>query len=94
LDGLAGFYALPLLTAPSAQEGHDVGADMILAQELERLVRRGQAVMGESVKALLFGRHCLRHRGAKQARCELAATIADYWPIPSRFIFRWSGGCF
>jgi hypothetical protein len=39
---------------------------MIFAQEFERLVRRWQAVMAESVEALLLGRHYLHRHGASK----------------------------
>ena len=42
---------------PSAQERNDIGADVILAQELKGLVRRRHAIMGEVADSLLPCRH-------------------------------------
>jgi hypothetical protein len=54
---LTGIYTLPIRTGPAAQERDDVGADMVLAEELKRLADRRIAFMNESVQALLSCRH-------------------------------------
>jgi hypothetical protein len=48
---------LPSTAAPSAQEWNDIGADVILAKQLKRLVRRRHAFMGEGTNSLLPCRH-------------------------------------
>jgi hypothetical protein len=52
-NGAAGIHALPCAAAPSAQEWNDIRADVILAQELKRLVRWWYAFMNEGIDALL-----------------------------------------
>src|ERR1700724_2670004 len=59
LDGGACRHALPSTALPSAQEWNDIGADVILAQQLKGLVRRRHAVMGESADSLLPCRHAI-----------------------------------
>jgi len=59
LNGGVCRHALPSAALPSAQEWNDIGADVILAQELKGLVRRRHAVMGESADSLLPCRHAI-----------------------------------
>jgi hypothetical protein len=49
----AGIDIGPIGTGPSTTEGDEIGADVILAQDLERLVRRRRAFVNESIDALL-----------------------------------------
>jgi hypothetical protein len=59
LDGAAGIHALPNPAAPSTQERNDICADVILAQELKRLVRRRDAFVDEGIDSLLPCRHAV-----------------------------------
>jgi hypothetical protein len=49
----ARIHAQPSAVAPSAQEGNDIRADVVLAKELKSLIRRRYAFMSESSNALL-----------------------------------------
>ena len=58
-DGIAGIDALPATAAPSTQERDDISADVILTQELKRLLRRRYAVVDEGIKSRLPCRHAV-----------------------------------
>src|ERR1700733_3954445 len=60
LDAAVSVEALPSAVAPLAQERNDVGADVILTKQLQRLVRRWSSVVSIGVDTLLPGRHRLR----------------------------------
>ena len=75
LDGGACRHALPSTARPPAQERNDIGADVILAQELKGLVRRRHAVMGEVADSLLPCRHAILMIRAAKILLEFDATI-------------------
>jgi len=56
-DALAGVGVGPVITSPSTGERNKIGADVILAQDLERLVRGRRAVVSELIDALLSCGH-------------------------------------
>jgi len=68
------FAKTPLF--PSAQERDDIGADVILAQELKGLVRRRHAIMGESADSLLPCRHAILIVRAVKTSMEFDAPIS------------------
>ena len=74
-DGGACRRALPSTALPLAQERNDIGADVILAQELKRLVRRRHAIMGEIADLLLPCRHAMLIIRAVKILMEFDATI-------------------
>jgi hypothetical protein len=53
LNALRRSHTLPIVASPSTRERNYIGADMILAKELQGLVRWRIAFMNESVQALL-----------------------------------------
>jgi hypothetical protein len=59
LDGAVRIDALPSTAAPSTQKWNDIGADVILAKKLERLIRRRYAFVNEGVDSLLPCRHAV-----------------------------------
>jgi hypothetical protein len=67
---------LPNTALPSAQERDDIGADVILAQELKGLVRRRHAIMGESADSLLPCRHAILIVRAVKTSMEFDAPIS------------------
>ena len=54
-DASAGFCVFPQAIAPPAREWNHIGPDVILAENLERLVVRRASLMNEIVNALLPG---------------------------------------
>jgi hypothetical protein len=56
-DGAAGIDALPRPATPPAQKRDDIGADVILAKKLKRLVCRRDSFVGEGADSLLPCRH-------------------------------------
>src|ERR1700686_1325861 len=74
-DGGACRHALPSTALPSAQERNDIGADVILAQELKRLVRRRHAFMSEGADSLLPCRHAILIVRAVRILMEFDATM-------------------
>lgn len=56
-DGAVCIHALPRTASPSTQERNDIGADVILAQQLEWLIRRRHAFMSEIIDSRLPRRH-------------------------------------
>jgi hypothetical protein len=58
-DAAACIHALPSAAAPSAQEGNDIRADVILAKKLKGLVRRRLAFVTEGADSLLPCRHAI-----------------------------------
>src|SRR5262245_16402815 len=69
-DATAGLHAFPGAAAQATREGNDIGAVVVLAQELERLLRRRVPVVTESLDTLVT-----RHHGA--------STIC---PLPTRSV--------
>jgi len=57
LDALAGIDVDPVITGPSTGERNKIGAYVILAQDLKRLVRGRRAVVSELIDALLSCGH-------------------------------------
>jgi hypothetical protein len=56
-DWAAGIDTVPCAGRPSAQEWNDIGADVILAKKLKRLVRRWNTFVSEGVDSYLPGHH-------------------------------------
>ncbi|MFZ0527104.1 MAG: hypothetical protein WAM40_15980, partial [Xanthobacteraceae bacterium] len=56
-DWAAGLYILPNTVTPSAQKWNDIGADVVLAKKLQRLIGRRNALVSEGVDSRLPGRH-------------------------------------
>jgi hypothetical protein len=52
-DASAGFCVFPYALAPPAREWNHIGSDVILAEDLERLVGRRASLVNEIVDALL-----------------------------------------
>jgi hypothetical protein len=68
---------LPSTAAPSAGEWNNIGADVILAQKLKRLVRRRYAFMSEGADPLLPCRHAISIiRAAKTSPPRLRRDLA------------------
>jgi hypothetical protein len=55
----AGIDTVPRAVTPSAQKWNDIGADVILAKKLKRLVRRRNAFVTEGVDSLSPCRHAV-----------------------------------
>jgi hypothetical protein len=55
----AGVYTVPNTAIPPAQKWNDIGADVILATKLKRLVRRRNTFLSEGVDSLLPCRHAV-----------------------------------
>ena len=68
-------HASPSSALPSAQERNDIGADVILAQQLKGLIRRRRAFMGEVADSLLPCRHAILMIRAVTILMEFDATI-------------------
>ena len=68
-------HALPGAARPPAQERNHIGADVILAQKLNGLVRRRHAIMGEGADSLLPCRHAILIIRAVKILMEFDATI-------------------
>jgi len=66
---------LPSTAVPPAQERNDIGADVILAQELKGLVRRRHAIMSKVADSLLPCRHAMLMIRAVKILMEIDATI-------------------
>jgi hypothetical protein len=65
-DGFVCLHTLPGSARPSTQKRNDVGADMILAKEFKRLIRRRHAFVNEGINSCLACCHakCLSvHQG-------------------------------
>jgi hypothetical protein len=52
-DWAAGIHTVPSTTTPSAQKWNDIGADVILAKNFKRLVRRRNTLVSEGVDSFL-----------------------------------------
>jgi hypothetical protein len=48
---------LPKTATPSAQEGNDISADVILAKQFKRLIRRWFAFVNKGIDPCLARRH-------------------------------------
>src|SRR6202040_879421 len=62
-DASAGFCVFPYAIAPPAREWNHIGPDVILAEDLERLVVRRASLVNEIVNALLPGYQFRRATG-------------------------------
>jgi hypothetical protein len=58
-DWALGFHTVPGTVTPPAQKRDDIGADVILAEKLKRLVGRWDAFMREGPDSLLPCRHAI-----------------------------------
>jgi hypothetical protein len=67
-DALAAVGVGPVITGPSTRERNKIGADVILAQDLERLVRGRRAVVRELIDALLSCGHFEPLAGERRLR--------------------------
>jgi len=81
-DGIARIDALPATATPSTQERDDISADVILAQELKRLLRRRYVVVNESIDSRLPCRHAMIRAGREEmpARNAARASWRAYMP--------------
>jgi hypothetical protein len=59
-DWLAGIHTVPRTATPSAQKWNDIGADVILAKNFKRLVRRRHTLVSEGVDSFLSCHHAVR----------------------------------
>src|SRR4029077_1395583 len=58
-DWLAGIHTVPSTATPSAQKWYDIGADVILAKNFKRLVRRRNTLGGEGIDSFLPCHHAV-----------------------------------
>jgi hypothetical protein len=58
-DWAAGIHTVPSTTTPSAQKWNDIGADVILAKNFKRLVRRRDTLVSEGVDSFLPCHHAV-----------------------------------
>ncbi len=58
-DWAAGIHTVPSTATPSAQKWNDIGADVILAKNFKRLVRRRNTLVSEGVDSFLPCHHAV-----------------------------------
>jgi len=58
-DWLVGIHTVPSTATPSAQKWNDIGADVILAKNFKRLVRRRNTLVSEGVDSFLPCHHAV-----------------------------------
>jgi hypothetical protein len=82
----AGIHTVPSAVTPSAQKWNDIGADVILAKKLKRLVRRRNTFVSEGVDTLLPRRHAVLFIPAvtiSACRCDAAMASRRAYITPT-----------
>jgi hypothetical protein len=74
-NALARFHILPIPATPSTREGNQIRADVILAKQLERLIRWWFAFMSERIYALLPRCHRLYQWSDSEVREPISRTM-------------------
>ena len=83
-DGLACFRALPSTAPPSTRERNDVSADVTLAKELERLIRRWNAFV-KGIDSCLAGHHAILLSVPKRSAPSAAMASRNAYMMPRAF---------